>query len=99
MFLASVGHVAPNADVACYAVLQKPCVILINLHAFFGKSVVQLGSVFPDACAVYFRYWCAIFECDGPSLMFVLCGLVCVFGLGGACCSPFFVFFFVFEFL
>ncbi len=31
----------------------------------------QLGSVFPDASAVYLRYWCVVSGCDGPSLMFV----------------------------
>ncbi len=47
----------------------------------------QLGSVFPDASVVYFRHWCVIVECDGPSLMFVYaCWYVS--GLGGACYSP-----------
>ncbi len=45
---------------------------------FFKKNINTslVGSVFPDNRAVYFRYWRAMFECDGPSLM-----LFCLFGI------------------
>ncbi len=36
------------------------------------KALAQLGGVSPNAKAVSFRYLCAIFESDGPSLMFCL---------------------------
>ena len=49
---------------------QKPCVFYSYiLDAFNVTLLVQLGSVFHDASAVYFHCWCAMFECDGPSLM------------------------------
>ena len=49
-----------------------------KIHAHFrNKSLVQLGSVFPDAGAVHPRH-CVSVECDGPSLMFV-CAFCYVF--------------------
>ncbi len=35
------------------------------------QSLIQLGSVFPRTSSVYFRHWCVMCECDGPSLIFV----------------------------
>ena len=41
-----------------------------DLHEFDRQVLVQLGSVFPNASAVYFHCWCAIFERDGSDLIF-----------------------------
>ncbi len=70
MFGVSVGHVTPNTGAAFYSFLEKPCVST-NSHAFYETTLFQLGSVLPDSSAVYVRHWCVMFECDGPSLMFV----------------------------
>ena len=52
------------------------------LDAFHETLLVQLGSVFPDASTVYMRYWSVIFECDGPSLMFLVCFGMCLASVG-----------------
>ncbi len=55
-----------------------------QFRASYEQSLVQLGRVFPQTSAAYYHYRCAIFECDGPNLLFC-CAFWYVFGLGEAC--------------
>ncbi len=86
-FWASVGQVTPNIGAAIFAFCKNQAHFLY-VYMNFMKALVQLGSVLPDASAVYVRNWCVMFECSGPSLMF-LCAFWYLFGLGGACYSPY----------
>ncbi len=59
----------------------------LHLQNCDGRSMA-VGQCFPDASDVYFRHWCVVFECDGPSLMFAY-AFWYVLGFGGACYSPY----------
>ncbi len=67
LFFASVGvgHVTPML-VQCFLREVKTARLFGPLRACSEKALVQLSSASPDARAVCL-YWCASFECDGPS--------------------------------
>ncbi len=83
MCLASVGHVNSNVGTAFFNFV-KTVRSVKQLHTICDEQLIQVGNIFPQNSAVYVRYWCVMFECDGPNLMFVYVFWY-VFGFGWAC--------------
>ncbi len=66
-------------------VCKNHAVGLNNVHTFYLKVIIQLGSVFPHISAAYLHRLCAIVERDGSDLMFLFVARWYVFGFGWAC--------------